>query len=120
MVLRTIYSRYDTKDGIQTHTYTSDQVQLLIIHIDRDKVILSGLQELVVLHVSVLILFEVIIIAHEGCSSLNVFTFFFQLPQLGLLSLNSLLQGWYLRAEASNGGVLLGTLLAKVPAVVVE
>ena len=92
-------------------------MKLLIIYIYRDVVIFSGLHELIVFNISVLIFFEVIIITQVGCSSLNVFTFFLQFPQLSLLSLNSLLQGCYLRAEASDGGVLLGSLLAKCLAI---
>ena len=115
MVLRTISPFYDTRDMIQTHTYASDQViLLLIIHIYRDEVILSGVHELIAFHIGVFIFLKVIIITQVGCSiSLDVFTFSFQVLQLGLLCLDSFLQSCYLRAEASNGVVLLGTLIAK-------
>ena len=120
MVLRTIYSRYDTKDGIQTHTYSSDQVQLLIIHIDRDKVIFSGLQELVVFLLGVLILLEVVVVTQEGTSSLNVISIFLHLLHLFLLVLDSGLKRCYLCAETGDGGILLCPLLAESLAVVVE
>ena len=118
MVLRTIPPLYDTRDWIQNHTYASAQVKLLlIIHIDRDEAIFSGLHELIAFHiiveVQVLILLIVIIITQEGISPLNVFSFSFEVLQLLLLCLDSGLEGHYLRAKASDGVVLLGTLPAE-------
>ena len=121
MVLRTILSFYDTRDGIQTHTYSSALVTLLLIWnhgllliINRDEVICIGLQELVVLQISVFILLIVIIITQEdSIISLNVFTFLLKVLQLCLLGLDGLLQGCDPRAKAGNDVVLLGALVAK-------
>ena len=98
MVLRTISSFYDTMGRIQTHTYASALVILLliwnhglIIIIHLNEVINSGIQELIVLqvsvlHVSVIILLIVIIITQVyRIISLNVLTFSFQVLQLSLL-----------------------------------
>ena len=99
MVLRTILSFYDTRDGIQTHTYSSALVILLIwnhgllLVIHWNEVTTIGLQELVVLQISVFILLIVIIITQEhSIISLNVFIFILQVLQLNLLVLDSLLQ----------------------------
>jgi hypothetical protein len=64
---------------------------LLIVDINRDVVILSGLQELVVLLLGVLVLLKVIVIAQKGVSSLNVDAsiVILQLTNLILLGLDS-------------------------------
>ena len=122
MVLRTILSFYDTRDGIQTHTYASALVKLLLIWLHGlllfilhwNEVLRMGLQELIVLQISVVILLKVSIITQVGnVISLDVFTFLLQVLDLSLLVLDGLLQGGNLGAEVSDGVVLLGALLAK-------
>ena len=100
MVLRTILSFYDTRDGIQTHTYSSALVILLLIWnhwlfciLHWNEVVHSGIQELIVLQLSVIILLIVIIITQVySIISLDVFTFLFHILHLNLLVLDSLLQ----------------------------
>ena len=116
MVLRTILSFYDTRDGIQTHTYSSALVILLLIWnhglllvIHRDEVVHSDIQELIVLQLCVIILLIIIIITQvHSIISLDVFTFLLKVLQLGLLGLDGLLQGCDPCAKAGNDVVLLG------------
>ncbi len=74
MVLRTISPFYDTRDMIQTHTYASEQVRLLLINIYRSESIHSGFQVLIAIHIGVecqvfiFFFFVVIVIAHIGVS----------------------------------------------------
>ena len=95
---------------------------LLILHVDRDVVVRSCLQELVVLLLGELVILEVVIVAQEGSSSLKVdaSVVILQLTNLILLGLDSGRELRDLGAKAHNHSVLLGTLLAKALAVVVE
>ena len=87
MVLRTILLlRYKGRDT--THTYISELVQLLLIlDIDRDVVVRSCLQELVILLLGVLVLLKVVVVAQEGSSSLNIDAFIVLLHVTNLILL---------------------------------
>ena len=119
MVLRTIHHATIQGTGYNSHLQKCSSATTLVLNVDGDDVVRSWLQESVVLLLSELVLLKVVVVAQEGSSSLKVDTciILLHLSQLVLLGLDSGLQRCYLGAKAHNSSILLGTLQAKLLAI---